>query len=221
MKSELFTGRYLFHMHTTYTDGQLEVGDFFRIAKKKRLARLIFLEHIRKSPRYSIAEFIKEIEANANESGVEAHVGFETKILPDGTLDISKEDLERAEVIGIAEHGFPDDSKLYFKSLRTVLSQWGSSNKEIVWVHPGLWLRKHGLMGTFEQEHVSDLQTAGCAGIRLEHNHRYDLVSQSLLAKHRDIETVVGSDAHTAAELSRFCDSWLATQQSPADDLPA
>jgi len=218
MRSDWFTGKYLFHMHTTYTDGQLAVGDYFNAALDHRLDRLIFLEHIRRSPLYPVPEFIREVRMNVTEARVEAHIGFETKILPDGTLDISEEDFRRAEVIGIAEHGFPDEPELYFKSLRTILRTFegGVPSKEIVWVHPGLWLHKRGLMKTFEREHLSDLQAAVRAGICLEHNYRYNLVSRTLLTTHPHIEPIVGADAHTAAELRRFWNSWLTGQQNKA-----
>jgi histidinol phosphatase-like PHP family hydrolase len=221
MRSDWFTGQYLFHMHTTHTDGQLAVGDYFKAALDHRLDRLIFLEHIRRIPLYSVAEFIREVRMNATESGMEAHIGFETKILPDGTLDISEEDFRRAEVIGIAEHSFPDDPELYFKSLRSILNtvEGGVPDKEIVWVHPGLWLHKRGLMETFEHEHLSDLQAAGRAGIRLEHNCRYNLVSPTLLTTHAHIETIVGADAHTGAELRRFWNNWLSSEQGKTPNL--
>jgi hypothetical protein len=54
MRSDPFTGRYLFHLHTTYTDGKVAVPQYFDLAQRTRLDRLIFLEHIRAQPGYDV-----------------------------------------------------------------------------------------------------------------------------------------------------------------------
>ena len=113
MSAALFRGRVLFHCHTHYTDGQPSVADYLRWASERGVERVIFLEHIRREPSYDVAAFVEEIHAESERWGVPAVAGFEAKVLPGGALDIAAEHAALAEVIGIAEHGFPDDPGLW------------------------------------------------------------------------------------------------------------
>ena len=90
MKSEVwpFQGRYLFHLHTTSTDGELTVRQYFEYASQQRIQRLIFLEHIRRNPQYDVEAFVGEVKENSQRCRIPAVVGFEAKLLPDGRLDI-------------------------------------------------------------------------------------------------------------------------------------
>lgn len=200
MKSDPFTGRYLFHLHTTYTDGSLTVREYFDLAQQHRLERLIFLEHIRRAPRYDVERFVAEVREGAAASGIPALVGFEAKILPGGALDISSEHAALAEVIGIAEHGFPAEFELWRTSVAQALE--GAAlrypEKHLVWVHPGLWLKKHGLLEAQEDEYRRLLGLAQSLGIRIESNRRYRLLPPHLHAATRDL--VVGADAHRLAD---------------------
>lgn len=203
MRSEAvdpFTGRYLFHMHTAYTDGTPQVAEYFDLARSLALDRLIFLEHIRRRPTYDVARFAAEVRAEAGRTGVSALVGFEAKVLPGGELDISPEHAALADLIGIAEHGFPADFTLWRSSLWQALVRGAAAfgERQVVWVHPGLWLLRHGLLGA----HEDDLRRlVGCArslGVRLEHNLRYGLLPPRLLAEAGP--WVLGADAHSLAD---------------------
>lgn len=196
MKSSPFTGRYLFHLHTTYTDGQVPVRAYFDLAVRAGLERLIFLEHIRAAPRYDVEQFIAEVRGCAAEFGVEALVGFEAKVLPGGALDISADHVHAADVLGIAEHGFPSDFDLWQSSLRLALQSYGRAEKPVVWVHPGLWLKKHGLLEAQEQEYRSLLRHAQDVGVKVEVNRRYGLLPAHLLDAVAHEALVWGADAH-------------------------
>ncbi|MDF2626482.1 MAG: hypothetical protein K0R39_313 [Symbiobacteriaceae bacterium] len=195
MRSNPFTGRYLFHVHTPYTDGQVPVRAYFDLAVRAGLDRLIFLEHIRAAPRYDVTQFVAEVRGCAAACGVEALVGFEAKVLPGGALDISEEHLALAEVLGIAEHGFPADFDLWRASIRRALdASYGS--RPVVWVHPGLWLKKHGLLEAREQEYLALLALAQGAGVKVEMNRRYGLVPGHLAGEVAPEALVRGADAH-------------------------
>ncbi|HYF80508.1 MAG TPA: PHP domain-containing protein [Symbiobacteriaceae bacterium] len=200
MKSNPFTGRYLFHLHTTYTDGHVPVQSYFNLAVSKGLDRLIFLEHIRAAPRYDVAQFIAEVRGCAAATGVEALVGFEAKVLPGGGLDISPDHLAAADVIGIAEHGFPADFDLWRTAVRQALDTCGRGNKPAVWVHPGLWLKKHWLLAAQEQEYRALLRHAQDAGVLVEVNRRYGLLPAHLLGDVAPGALVRGADAHRMEE---------------------
>src|SRR6266536_2153733 len=108
-RSRPFAGLALFHFHTRFTDGLSSIDDYFKFAQGNRVEQLVFLEHIRRNPRYSLVDFLTQIRECERVYEIPGFVGFEAKLLPEGTLDASDEHLALAEVIGIAEHGFADD----------------------------------------------------------------------------------------------------------------
>lgn len=208
MKSSMFHGEYLFHIHTDRTDGQLTVNDYFEFARSRALDSLIFLEHIRREPKYDVAAFVSEVRHVAEVTGVNAHVGFEAKLLPNGSLDISDSHLEIAEVIGIAEHGFPNDLHVLKQAFSAVLKSYPEkfAGKVFVWVHPGLWFKKRGFMHSHLQDYRSMLKEAQQHGVLIEHNLRYGLTDESLLGDFVPDPLVLGADSHSEKDLEKWSD---------------
>ena len=210
MKSNPFVGRYFFHFHTSFTDGKLTVSDYFDFAARNRIDSLIFLEHIRKVPTYDAIAFTRIVRELAETTGVQTHLGFEAKLMPGGGLDIGEETLKLAEVIGIAEHGFPDDRQLLESSFSRTLDQFVArmADKTFVWVHPGLWLKKRRIGPKQDAGFGDMLKEAQTYGVRIERNLRYGLVSEECLPGIASDLLVVGADAHVAGDLQ----SWSATK---------
>lgn len=203
MKSDIFNGKYLFHLHTTLTDAEITIRQYFEFAVNTGIEKLVFLEHIRRLPTYSIASFISQIKSFSNEYGIPSFVGFETKLLPIGELDISEEHFEAADVIGIAEHGFVPDINLLRDSLQRAINtcQSFTKTKDIVWVHPGLTLKKRNLLLAEEDWYIDMLLYAGERGIKIERNLRHDLIPQQLASKIDINSIVIGADAHYIHDL--------------------
>ena len=65
--NSIFQSRYLFHFHTLATDGKLKIADYFRFAREHAFNKLIFLEHIRRSPTYDVDGFITEVKKTSQE----------------------------------------------------------------------------------------------------------------------------------------------------------
>jgi len=194
----------LFHLHTRRTDGALDVGDYFDFAAAHAVPRVIFLEHVRRKATYDVRAFAAEVRDASAKCGIPAVVGFEAKILSDGTLDIGDDALSVADVIGAAEHGSaPPD---VFATYRAMVASAPSSvlPRQLVWVHPGLWLRRSGLIDDNWHKLEECLSLADHAGVYIEHNLRYDLYpgTRPFAFQHR----CTGADAHTSADLAR----WLA-----------
>jgi len=219
----MFQGNYLFHLHTERTDGKLFIQDYFAAACRCGARSIIFLEHIRKYPGYDVEAFVKEIRDSAREAGVDAFIGFETRLLPNGSLDISDKHLELAEVIGIAEHGFPDNVELLKLSFLKVLDlyRYKMRSKNFVWVHPGLWFKRRGMNPAHSLHYLSMLAHAQKADLLIERNLRYGLIDESLVSQITPSSLVVGADAHTAEDLKVWT-NWQSsyTYQCPACDCP-
>jgi histidinol phosphatase-like PHP family hydrolase len=203
MRSDLFEGRYLFHLHTRFTDGKSSVIDYFEHARRSDIERLIFLEHIRSQPTYPVEKFAAEVMRCAASFLVRATVGFETKLLPDGDLDISPEHLAMADVVGIAEHSFPNDSDLLRKTFVGATDFVRSSfpEKTVVWVHPGLWFKRRGLVPQKQPDFLEMVRHALSKGVFLEKNLRYQLLSDTVACSLRAPALVIGADAHCVTDL--------------------
>lgn len=191
---------YWFHLHTHYTDGVLSVEDYFKMAKIRGIEELIFLEHIRRKPSYDVEEFVEIVKNNAKKYQIHSRVGFEAKIIEDGTLDISDEHLELSEIIGIAEHGFPSNSALFLSAWKKAMDFAKDllPKKEVVWVHPGLFFRKNRLLISHQQEYHHMLNYALDQGIQLEYNLKYKLFETP---NHQKIPYVLGIDAHRESDI--------------------
>ena len=206
MKSNPFSGCYFFHFHTSFTDGRLTVSDYFDFATRNGIDSLVFLEHIRMVPTYDPIAFTRIVRGLAETTGVQTYVGFEAKLLPGGGLDIGEEILKLADVIGIAEHGFPDDRQLLESSFCRTLDQLvaRTADKTFVWVHPGLWLKKKGIDPRQDATFGAMLRGAQSYGVRIERNLRYGLVSEECLNEIGPDLVVMGADAHVAGDLEAW-----------------
>jgi histidinol phosphatase-like PHP family hydrolase len=200
-----FTGRYLFHLHTDFTDGRLTVQQYFEYASRHEIGRLIFLEHIRREPTYDVEAFVAQVREISVNAGIPAMIGFEAKLLPDGRLDISDTHLAMADVVGIAEHSFPDDLCLLQGALKTAVDRYTERppDQAIVWVHPGLWFQKRGLMPARDAECASLIQYALNKGVLIERNTRYHLIPERLLPSVPLQSLVHGVDAHRWEDLPK------------------
>ncbi len=204
MLPDLLRGRVLFHCHTHHTDGHPAAGDYVRYAAKHGLDRVVFLEHIRRAPSYDVAAFADEVRVSGERWGVPVTLGFEAKVLPGGGLDIAEAHLALAEIVGVAEHGFPDDLDLWEASLRAAFRRAGGLPIPAAWVHPGLYLRKRHWLDAEQARYAALLEAAQEEGLLIEQNARYRLVPDDALPLVRPGRLVRGIDAHRLADVERF-----------------
>jgi len=204
-KSEFSDGlmRHLFHVHTCYTDGKLSASDWFEIASKVGVRRITFLEHTRRAPSYDINDLKNEVCILSKRFGIEGTVGVEARILPDGVLDISEETLMTIDVLGIAEHSFPFNNELYYEAWTAVLKNYRTvfSRVQTVWVHPGLYWKKHDLLDTEKHRYELQIHEAIEAGLLIEKNIRYDLLPDNLIHLVPKAKLIVGLDGHRREDI--------------------
>ena len=206
MRSDWRHSPYLFHVHTPYTDGRLTVGEYVDFAHRAGADTLVFLEHIRREPRYDVARFCEEVRFAGESGAIRTVLGFEAKLLPDGTLDIRNELLSKAAVIGIAEHSFPDDPDLLRQAFLKVVERYPRRWPKVgfVWVHPGLWYLKRGLLARKDERYREMLAAAQAAGILVEQSLRWGVVDPTTAASLPPEAIVIGADAHTLFDLERW-----------------
>lgn len=207
MKSDsLFSGSYMFHLHTTYTDGEISIPQYFRYAVELSIPKLVFLEHIRKRPTYDVHRLLDEVREQSLECGVSAHVGFEAKLLANGELDIDTKHVEIADVIGIADHGFRGDIWDLEEELRKAICAYMPFQKPIIWVHPGLCFTRQTCITELRTPYLNLVRTIADLGGIVEQNCRYGLVPNDIvypILKPNET-TVIGLDSHTWNDIRRW-----------------
>jgi DNA polymerase (family 10)/putative hydrolase len=161
---------------------------------------------VRKTASYNTTKFFEDVRESERKFRVATSIGFEAKLLPDGTLDIADQDLDRADVIGIAEHGFPSDFKLYESAIKKAFSIYtpGALNKPVVWVHPGLLFKKNRVMQQRKNEYVDLLRLAQSNGLMIERNLRYLLIADEFGYVCSPSALVLGVDSHKLEDIERF-----------------
>ncbi len=140
------SSKYLFHLHTNFTDGSLSVEDYFIFARKQGYNLLLFLEHVKKRVSYDTKEYAQQIKKFSEQYRIDARVGFETKLNADGSLDINAEDYKSADVLGVAVHKFSDDIYLLMKAFAAAILRYKDDDKLFVWIHPGMWFVQRNLL---------------------------------------------------------------------------
>jgi len=197
--------RYLFHLHTRYTDGSLTVEDYAGFAEENGVEALIFTEHVTMPLRYDFSQFLEDIDrGRRNHPGLRLLAGVEAKILPGGRLDAPDDIIRAAEVVGIACHGFPPDLELYLQSMERRLAS-EMEDKPRIWVHPGLFFLTHDhLRRRVTRSQLKRLaDVANSHGVFGESNVKYGL-PDALFPGRWFLRGITGWDIHHAEDLREF-----------------
>jgi histidinol phosphatase-like PHP family hydrolase len=201
-KDLLLNERYLFHLHTNHTDGLNNIEDYFRYASKEKFKTIVFTEHVRKNITYNFDDFFSEIKRIENEfKTVRAIVGVESKILPDGSIDIPDGILPNIDVLCFACHSFPDDINLYKEAFKKIFVDTKWKDFIRVWVHPGRFIQHIG----FSKRNIAIFQglieIAVTEGVFIENNLKQELLLRNIIESVPLGSLVVGHDAHSVSEL--------------------
>ena len=100
----------LWHVHTNYTDGKNSVDEICQYAIKEKYNLIAFTEHVRLNLNYDFEKYLNDIEiARKKYTDLIILNGVEAKILEDGSIDCSKDILNKVDIVLLAEHGFKKD----------------------------------------------------------------------------------------------------------------
>ncbi len=195
----------IFHVHTDYTDGSSTVADYVEYASEHNCRTLIFTEHVRKELSYSFTDFLSDIDcARQRVPGLTIIAGAEANILPGGGLNISDDVMSRIDVICFACHSFPENVALYEDTFRRVFKDRRWEDHVRVWVHPGRFLKRRGLL----EKNISTLKglidLAAEQNVLIERNLKENLPPAGLLERISSDKIINGYDAHSVDELRRL-----------------
>ena len=198
------SGRYLFHIHTNWTDGESTLADYCIAAKESGFQSIILLEHVRKECNYDFRAFLRLIEEQRAAHAIEILVGAEAKILPNGSLDVSEMILSSIQVLGIAEHSFQGDANKLVSALDRAFRSYRDAGFARVWVHPGL-----KLLLLSPQSFQEVMQLALEHEVYIEINLRHKLPPESFLSIIPLSKAIVGLDAHSIDEVKKLSEMAL------------
>ncbi|MBM3298887.1 MAG: PHP domain-containing protein [Deltaproteobacteria bacterium] len=193
-------GRYLFHFHTSLTDGYASLQDYCEAAKELGFKYVTLMEHVRRVNSYDFSALVREV-ARVRERfrPMEIFLGVEAKVLPGGLLDVSDEVLAKVDVLGIANHSFPLEAHPVPEATASAFERYRARGIARVWLHPGL----HLLDATESSLHLVEglLALALERGVFVEFNLRYGLPPEELRTPVPASRVVLGVDAHSIADV--------------------
>ncbi len=203
--NRLLSNKYIFHLHTNYTDGENSIHDYLEFAADHGCKSVVFTEHVHRGLSYDFDAFCNELDKKRKLfPELDVWLGIEAKILANGGLDAPLKLRDRIDVLCIACHSFPVDSEKYFQAMARVFQEeW--VEKIRIWVHPGLFfLRNTQLMDNDNwQTKIEQLVAlANRYGIFGEINVKYNL-PMALFAHDLFNQTITGIDAHSIADLKQ------------------
>lgn len=198
----LLKSRYIFHLHTNYTDGLNSVEEYCLWASRNGYSTIVFTEHVRKNLSYDFNCFLKDIQAAKGKfSNLDIWVGAEAKMLPGGRLDIPDEILPKIEIICFACHSFPKDVDLYKDSFKRLFLDTLWKNHIRVWVHPGYFLKRLGLIDDYLYLLDRLISSAIKEGVFIEYNLKYELPPMRIIKNIPQSTLLRGLDAHSVESI--------------------
>ena len=198
------TERYLFHLHTNLTDGQLSILDYIRIAKKHNL-ELGFLEHIKLEPTYDYKSYLHIVKKAARLQNINVKVGFEINITPK-VLNAPVNAIRNADMVGLAVHTYDFTYLELLNKFILTISKIRKINPDIkiIWVHPGLNFknletsRKNQIYFTCLLKHLIQ------DDVIIEINHRHGVPLNTFASLISKTHKVHGIDAHTEIDVFNY-----------------
>lgn len=186
------------HIHTSYTDGKNTIDDYCKRAVELDIPLVAFTEHVRHNLDYDFNEYLEDIDNARKQYDIVILSGCETKVLPDGSLDVDDNILKQVNYPIFAFHSFPKDVNVYINALHKVLN-----NPHVnAWAHPGTFLSRNGLC-LHEKELSYIFRTISDNDILIELNAKHRTPSDEWmnLARLHHVRLVRGSDCHRIEEL--------------------
>ncbi len=187
-----------FHVHTSYTDGSNSVKEMCEQAIQNGLRLICFSEHVRRVLFYNHDGFLSDIqEARQLYPRLKILAGCEAKVLDSsGSLDVSRDVLEKVEIVIASFHDFPAAPKDGL--IRTLFSALKHPRIDI-WGHPATFFK------------LADFTTADYHSIIRECIMRHVLIEDSLkypsppsfldACRELGATLVTDSDAHCIEDL--------------------
>lgn len=196
----VYRGNYVFHIHTSHTDGYNTVNEYCDFAHRAGIRCLMFLEHVRSVCDYDVFQFLQEIDqAQDQYRHMDIFSGVEASLLPEGQLGLPQKILKHIDVLGIAVHDFSEDSKSLQSSLCLAMEHYSPLFPATVLVHPTTFFNKNREIDSTRQV----ILKANCVGVWVEQNKKHHNQEVFDLIAHYAYNVIIGMDAHSIEDIRR------------------
>ncbi|RLJ00929.1 MAG: histidinol-phosphatase [Candidatus Aenigmatarchaeota archaeon] len=187
------------HIHTNYTDGKNSVSEICETAEKLKIPLIAFTEHVRKKLNYDFNQFLEDIKKAKKEfPNIIMLSGCEAKVLPDGSLDVNKNIMEKVDYGIFAFHSFTENAELYKKSFKEVIKNEYVS----AWAHPETFFNRVALT---ENELIEIFNLLKKNNILFEINRKYKISENYLqYARKFNVPVVKGNDIHSISDIINY-----------------
>lgn len=186
------------HIHTNYVDGKNTIEECCIQAEKNHLELIVFTEHVRKNMTYCFDDYLSNINEAREKFDIIILGGSEAKILENGNLDISKDVLDKSEIVIASFHSFPPDKNKYLDAFKKTMS---NSHVDI-WGHPTLFFERNNIkLDTSELRELAQISKKNDVLIEINKNHDVPKSVYNTVFKDFQNTFVMGSDAHNIDEI--------------------
>lgn len=188
------------HIHTNYTDGDNSIDAYCEKAMELGIPLIAFTEHVRQKLNYDFDAFLEEIDNAREQYDLIILSGCETKVFPDGSLDVDENILKQVDYPIYAFHSFPKNIITYLNVLHAVMK-----NPHVnTWAHPIEYLERNEF--NIPKDELTRLFKALRDNeVLLELNIKYGALPDEWidLARRYKVDIVRGSDIHRVKDMKK------------------
>ena len=188
-----------YHVHASYNDHSapdLTVKNALDTAEKLGLRTLAFTEHVRRSATW-VPQYVQDVELHSKRSKIDVILGFEAKILPDGSIDCL-ENYSRTYMIIASFHNVYQEKRIWMNALAKTIE------------NPYVNVIGHLAPETAFTLNRSEVESIAAKIVEnekiVEINAKYHRPPGDWILIFRDkgVRFHLGSDAHSLSEIGQF-----------------
>jgi putative hydrolase len=188
-----------FHVHTNYNNHSsldLNIESAIQYAEKIGLKTLAFTEHVRRDSLW-IDKYLDEIERFSRKSGLKIIMGFEAKILKDGSIDCDPKYSNNYFVIA-SFHTIYGNKEIWMNAIKAAIQNPDVDVIGHLSPEPTFSLNNEELLGLCELLRTNDKI------VELNAKYRRPPLDWLLQFKSHNVKLHFGSDAHSVTEIGDF-----------------
>jgi histidinol phosphatase-like PHP family hydrolase len=188
-----------YHVHASYNDHSapdLTVKNALDTAEKLGLRTLAFTEHVRRSTTWA-SQYVQEVKLHSERSKMKVIIGFEAKILPDGSIDCL-ENYSRTYMIIASFHNVYQEKKIWMNALAKTIE-----NPDVN-VIGHLAPETTFSLNRTEVESIADKIVENEKIVEVNAKYHRPPGDWILIFKDKGVRFHLGSDAHSLSEIGQF-----------------
>jgi len=185
-----------YHIHSNFNDhspDNLTISNIVDQAEKIGLEKFAITEHVRKTSDW-IPEYLEQIKSLNRKNLI---VGFEAKILPDGSINCPQEYMKNYFIIA-SFHGLFKDKKQWIKALESAIQNPDVNVIGHLGPEPTFDLTEDELI------HLSKLIVSNNKIVEINAKYHLPLLTWVKIFKKNGVKFHLSSDAHSLSEIGDF-----------------